>query len=110
MVYIRGGDTYPAYNFDETEPLAFSDVVSERHGLPLLRRSMAEIDEDISLEMRAEEAHERSVTRRGPERYESRFVVEYLDELDDTLMRIGKMITGMMMQRIQIINSEVENT
>lgn len=103
MVYIKCGEGYPSYNFEEPAPVPLKDVVSERHGLPLLRRSLTEINDDIDMAQRAQESHQRSLAQRSPKRYESRFVVDYLDALDDTSRRLGKFITSMAIRQLQLL-------
>ena len=103
MVYIKGGETYPGYKFNEEDPIRFSQVVQEENGRPLFRRSMAEIDDDISMAMRAEESLGRSLERRGPKRYESRFVVEFLDDLDDAFKGVGKAVTRLALRQMRVV-------
>src|SRR5438105_8263850 len=102
MVYIKGGEDYPGYSFDEQDPVRLGEVVAEHHGRPAFYRTMAEIDDDIDMAMRAHESQQRSLARRGPKRYESQFVVEYLDELDDTFNQIGKIIVSVALNQISL--------
>ncbi|SRR6266404_1100991 len=106
MVYIKAGEGYPDYSFDEKEPVRFEDVVKEYNGLPLSSRDVADIDSDISMAIRVEESYAQSLYRRKPKRYESRFVVEYLDELDYRFNRLAKTVTSLALQQIHFIASQ----
>lgn len=106
MVYIKAGDGYPSYSFDEKEPVRLKDVVKEHNGLPLLSRSMEDIDNDIKIAIGAEESYGQSLARRKPKRYESRFVVEYLDDLDHSFNRLGKALTLLALRQIHFIANQ----
>jgi hypothetical protein len=89
MVYVKGGETYPDYVFDDKDPVPLKNVVSEQNGLPLSSRSTEEIELDIQTEFSFIISAKRSIIRRKPRRYQSELVVAYLDSLDGAFQRIG---------------------
>ena len=90
MVYIKEGEKYPEYLFEEVDPLPFIEVVKSHNGLPLNSRNTEEVISDIETGIRFSDSQVASLERRQPKRYESKFVVEYLDELDRQFSKVGK--------------------
>lgn len=92
MISISGGDSYPPYIFDETDPIRLTEVVAGANGLALSSRSVDEIMMDYDIERRAINSQEASMSRRKPKRYESQLVVDFLDDIDSSIMAIGAMV------------------
>jgi hypothetical protein len=105
MIHIKGGETYPSYNFDETNPTPFRDVVAERNGLPLNDRSIEEITSDIDLALRYINSHNRSVLRQKSKGYQSEFIVGLLDELDDSIKRTERRVASMAIRHLQLLSA-----
>jgi hypothetical protein len=74
---------------DDYEGFSISEIVEKRHGLLYSSRTMDEIIEDHETELAFQKSYQDSQARRHLPRYESRIVVNLLDDIDATIQRVG---------------------
>lgn len=98
---------YTAYEVPRGQtPLRFTQndkVILELNTLPLSSRTVEEILGDHAIEFACLASYNRSVIRRGPKRYESQLVVDYLDFLDASTHKAGSLAAGQMRRHIELM-------